>query len=52
MREHLGGEVHLTAKNAVNFYGRNDDRYRITCRDCGYTDYAKNFKAEIARRPQ
>jgi predicted nucleic-acid-binding Zn-ribbon protein len=40
------GTFDLTAKNAVNFYGRNDDRYRITCRDCGYTDYAKTFKNE------
>jgi predicted nucleic-acid-binding Zn-ribbon protein len=44
------GTFGLTAKNAVAFYGHNDDRCRITCRDCGYTDYAKNFKAEIARR--
>ena len=40
------GTFYLRNRNAMAFYCQNDDRYRITCRDCGYTDYAKTFKNE------
>ena len=42
------GTFYLRKRNAMAFYCRDDDRFRMTCRDCGYTDYAKNFKNEIA----
>jgi hypothetical protein len=42
------GTFYLKKRNAMAFYCQDDDRFKMTCRDCGYTDYAKNFKNEIA----
>ena len=44
------GKLNLSARDFLKFISHDDYRYRMTCRDCGYNDYAMAFKQEYVKK--